>query len=233
MSFNGLSQSIDRRQFFRIAALAGTTLVTGSFLAGCSSEDSRSAQNQESDPSETAGQNSTQDAAQESQDAAQESAAHDTLVAVFSWSGNTLQVAERINELVPSDFFRIEPATPYSTDYNTVLDVAQQEQDEDARPQLAATVDAWDSYGTIYLGYPVWWYDAPQIIKSFLDQHDTSGKLIIPFCTSGGSSIDQTLPSVQELCPNATFAEGITLDGDTVSSHLSDVDHWLGDLGLR
>lgn len=157
----------------------------------------------------------------------QAAAAGRALVAVFSWSGNTFQVAERINQLVDSDLFRIEPAEPYTQDYNELLDVAQAEQDADARPALAATVEGWDGYDTVYLGYPVWWYEAPQIIKAFVEAHDFSGKVVYPFATSGGSDISGTLPEIQELCPGAEFREGITLDGDSVASQLDRVDEWL------
>lgn len=211
----------------RLAALAGTSAAMGLFLQGCSTEQSFS--------QETASQenNSTSQAEQSEQAEQNSVTGSQTLIAVFSWSGNTLQVAERIHELIQGDFFRIEPANPYTDNYNELLDIAQQEQDDDARPALAASIENWDDYDTIYLGYPVWWYDAPQIIKTFLETYNTSGKLLIPFCTSGGSSIEQTLPSIEQLASGATIATGLTLDGDSVSSQLDQVDSWLGDLGLR
>lgn len=222
-----LTTKINRRSFLRLAALAGTSAAMGLFLQGCSTEQSFS--------QETASQenNSTSQAEQSEQAEQNSVTGSQTLIAVFSWSGNTLQVAERIHELIQGDFFRIEPANPYTDNYNELLDIAQQEQDDDARPALAASIENWDDYDTIYLGYPVWWYDAPQIIKTFLETYNTSGKLLIPFCTSGGSSIEQTLPSIEQLASGATIATGLTLDGDSVSSQLDQVDSWLGDLGLR
>lgn len=222
-----LTTKINRRSFLRLAALAGTSAAMGLFLQGCSTEQSSS--------QETASQeNDNTSQAEQSEQAEQNSVTgSQTLIAVFSWSGNTLQVAERIHELIQGDFFRIEPANPYTDNYNELLDIAQQEQDDDARPALAASIENWDDYATIYLGYPVWWYDAPQIIKTFLETYNTSGKLLIPFCTSGGSSIEQTLPSIEQLASGATIATGLTLDGDSVSSQLDQVDSWLGDLGLR
>lgn len=222
-----LTTKINRRSFLRLAALAGTSAAMGLFLQGCSTEQSSS--------QETASQeNDSTSQAEQSEQAEQNSVTgSQTLIAVFSWSGNTLQVAERIHELIQGDFFRIEPANPYTDNYNELLDIAQQEQDDDARPALAASIENWDDYDTIYLGYPVWWYDAPQIIKTFLETYNTSGKLLIPFCTSGGSSIEQTLPSIEQLASGATIATGLTLDGDSVSSQLDQVDSWLGDLGLR
>ena len=74
------------------------------------------------------------------------------------------------------DLFEIEPATPYTDDYDTLLDVAQQEQADNARPELAAQVENWDSYDVVFVGYPDWWSDAPMLIYSFLEAYDWEGK---------------------------------------------------------
>lgn len=155
------------------------------------------------------------------------------LVAVFSRTGHTLQAAEHIHELVESDFFRIDPAAAYPEDYDEMLETARREQDDDARPALANVVENWDDYDTVYLGHPIWWSHVPQIMKSFVEQHDLSGKTVIPFATSGGSSIAGALPDLEALCPAATFAEGLTLDGDAVETQLDRVEAWLGDHGPR
>lgn len=214
--------ALDRRAFVMLAAGAGASLLAAGLLGGCSSPSTE----EEALPTPAPSSEPT------SQQEAPKPDAAKTLVAVFSWSGNTLQVAERINDLVESDLFRIEPAEPYTQDYNELLEVAQAERDADARPALAATVENWDDYGTVYLGYPVWWYEAPQIVKTFVEAHDFSGKVVVPFATSGGSSISGTLPEVQELCPGAEFREGITLDGDSVASQLDRVDEWLDANGV-
>lgn len=83
------------------------------------------------------------------------------LIAYFSWSGNTEQMAQMIQAETGGDLFEIEPAVPYTEDYNTLLDVAQQEQADNARPELAAQVENWDSYDVVFVGYPDWWSDAP------------------------------------------------------------------------
>lgn len=222
---------IDRRAFVGMAATAGMTLLLGGALVGCSSrqEETGSASSAQQEASKPAGQ--TQD---ESQDTTQaQPTGGKALVAVFSWSGNTLQMAEHIRDLTGGGLFRIEPATPYTQDYNEVLDVAQAEQREDARPAIASTVDNWDEYDTIFLGYPVWWYEAPQIIKTFAEAYDFSGKTVVPFATSGGSSITGTVPAIRELCTGAEFREGLTLDGDRVSSQLDRIEPWLGEQGVR
>ena len=95
-----------------------------------------------------------------------------TLVAYFSWSGNTEAMANLIAEQIGGTLFEIAPATPYTDDYDALLDVAQQEQAEDARPALAASVENWDSYDVVFVGYPDWWSDALMVIYSFLESYD-------------------------------------------------------------
>ncbi len=220
---------INRRRFIGLAATAGATALFGGALAGCSSESTEPRASQ-SAADEAAPERPTDTGAAASPEA---TASSQALVAVFSWSGHTAQVADRIHELVKSDYFRIEPAEPYTDDYNALLDVAQREQDEDYRPALAASVDNWDEYDTIYLGFPVWWYHVPQIIKTFVTEHDLTGKTVAVFGTSGGSSVASTLGNIEALCPGVAFAGNLTLDGDAVASQLDRVDTWLGDLGLR
>lgn len=109
---------------------------------------------------------------------------------------------------------------------------SSQPRNADARPALAQTVEAWDSYSTIYLGFPVWWYDAPQIIKTFMDAHDCTDKTVAVFSTSGGSSAESCLGNLRAIAPGATFTRSVTLDGDAVSSQLSQLDTWQAGLGL-
>ena len=74
-----------------------------------------------------------------------------------------------------------EPATPYTDDYDTLLDVAQQEQADNARPEVASQVESWDSYDVVFVGYPDWWSDAPMLIYSFLEAYDWEGKTLVAF----------------------------------------------------
>lgn len=223
--------AFDRRTFVGLAATASVAALTGGLLSSCSSEAAQPHAQEASEPESSQSSETAQPGATETPVVAP--TAEKALVAVFSWSGHTLQVAERIRELTGADFFPIEPAEPYTTDYNTLLDIAQNEQDADARPALASTVPGWDGYSTVYLGYPVWWYHAPQIIKTFAEQHDLAGKTIVPFATSGGSSIEGTLADIRALCPDVSLTQSLTLDGDTVASQLERVDAWLDGLGLQ
>ena len=128
---------------------------------------------------------------------------------------------------------RIEPAEPYSTDYNTVSDVAQAERADDVRRAMtdASTVANIADYDTIYLGYPIWWYRAPQIIKTWLDAHDLTGKTIAAFCTSGGSTIAQTLDDISALEPGATLTEGLTVTEGNLDACDERAAEWLAAIG--
>ena len=236
-------ETIDRRRFVKMGLITGATALASLAIGGCGaprSEGPASSAGSAASEASSAANASTlapADSSAAAQDQTPESPsaapAGKTLVAVFSWSGNTLQVAERISDRSGSDLFRIEPAVPYTTDYDEVLEVARAEQQNGEMPAIAGTVGDWGSYDRIFLGYPVWWYDAPQIIKSFVSQYDFSGKTVIPFCTSGGSQLATTLPEVEPLCQGATFLEGITIPGDTVASHMGEVDAWIDSLELK
>lgn len=154
------------------------------------------------------------------------------LVAYFSRTGNTTTVADLIAARTGADTFRIEPATPYADDYDTMLDVARQENRDDARPTIAGTVDGIDDYDVVYLGTPLWWAQEPMIIRTFLDDYDLSGKIVAPFCTSGGSSCAQFVESLKKREPDATVLEPLQVDGDAAADAAGDVDAWLTGNGL-
>ena len=155
-----------------------------------------------------------------------------TLIAYFSWSGNTEQLAQMIQAETGGELFEIAPATPYTEDYNTLLDVAQQEQADNARPELASQVENWDSYDTVFVGYPDWWSDAPMLIYSFLESYDWEGKTLIPFCTSGGSGFGRSLDNLPASAPGATILEGFHVNGSSVDGAAENVAAWLDGLGL-
>lgn len=155
-----------------------------------------------------------------------------TLVAYFSWSGNTEQMAKMIQENTGADLFEISPATAYTDDYNALLDQAQQEQSDNARPEISAEVENWNDYDVVFVGYPNWWNDAPMIIYTFLESYDWSGKTLIPFCTSGGSGFGQSLDSVEESSAGAVMGEGLHVLGDDIEDAQEDVTEWISALGL-
>lgn len=155
-----------------------------------------------------------------------------TLVAYFSWSGNTEAMANLIAEQTGGTLFEIAPATPYTDDYDALLDIAQQEQADNARPELAATVENWDSYDVVLVGYPDWWSDAPMVIYSFLESYDWTGKTLVPFCTSGGSGFGRSLDRLPDSAPGATILEGLHVSGSSAADSGEEVAEWIAGLGL-
>ena len=156
-----------------------------------------------------------------------------TLIAYFSWSGNTEQMAQTIQAEIGGDLFKIEPAVPYMEDYDTLLDIAQQEQAEDARPELAAQVENWDSYDVIFVGYPNWWSDAPMAVYTFLEAYDFTGKTLIPFNTSASGGFGRSLSGIEESAAGATILEGLALTEGELGNVQSEVSSWLAGLGLE
>lgn len=123
------------------------------------------------------------------------------LIAFFSWGGNTKGVAEKIARQTDADLFEIIMVHPDSSDYNTVLDEAQRDQNAQARPELASHVEDIAQYDTILLGYPNWWASILMPVASFLEEYDFSGKIIIPFCSHGGGRFGQSLTAIAKLAP--------------------------------
>lgn len=153
------------------------------------------------------------------------------LILYFSMTGNTEAVANFIHDEVGGDIVKLETQETYPDDYNDLLDVAQEEQSENARPELSTTIDNLDDYDTIFLGYPIWWGDMPMAIYSFLDNYDLSGKTIAPFVTSGGSGLSGTLSNIKNEEPNANVVEGLSIYDSDARSSRNDVVDWLNGLG--
>ena len=155
-----------------------------------------------------------------------------SLVVYFSWSGNTENVAKSIQSQTDSDIFEIVPATPYSDDYDTVVDLAQEEQRNNARPAISGNIENIEQYDVIYVGFPNWWGDMPMILYTFFDTYDLSGKTVALFCTSGGSGLSNTVNEVKSLEPNATITEGLHIGSGSSSNPDNAVREWLDDIGL-
>ena len=150
---------------------------------------------------------------------------HKILVAYFSWGGTTERIAQRIRQETGGTLFRIEPSTPYPTEYQACLDAASKEVAEKSRPAIKAQVEDMDSYDVVFLGFPIWWYNAPMIIDTFLESYDFSGKTVIPFCTSGGSPIGVAMDKIRLHCPNSTVPDGLTANGGV------NVESWVQKFG--
>lgn len=156
----------------------------------------------------------------------------DALIVYFSWSGNTAWVANEIQAQTGADMFEIVPTEPYTDDYDTLLDIAQDEQKNNARPLIAGTVEDFEQYEVVYLGFPNWWGDMPMILYTFLDEYDFSGKTIAPFVTSGGSGFSNTISAIESLEPNASVVDGLSLGSSAAADPGADVTDWLSSIGV-
>ncbi len=146
----------------------------------------------------------------------------------FSATGTTEKVAEYIKDATGGDLIKIEPKEQYTDEdlsYNNNNSRATKEQnDSSARPEISNTIDT-DSYDVIYLGYPIWFGDAPRIILTFLDNYDLSGKTVIPFCTSGSSGISTSVNYFKSNYKNVNW-----LDGERLTTSQSEVTDWVNSL---
>jgi flavodoxin len=156
-----------------------------------------------------------------------------TLIVYFSWGGNTRGIARQIQEKTGADLLEIELVTPYSTDYNTVLDEAQRDQANQARPELRTHVEDMSQYDTTILGYPNWWASIPMPIASFLEEYDFSGKKIIPFCSHGGGRFGQSLTAIAKLVPQAEIGEGLTVSYSGGARLPDEISAWLSRNGIE
>lgn len=127
-----------------------------------------------------------------------------------------------------------ETAAPEETtdDYDELLDIARQEQAEEARPELAAQVENWDSYDMVFVGYPNWWSDAPMAVYTFLESCDWTGKTLVPFNTSASGGFGRSLSGIEESAAGAEVLEGLDLTESELSDAESRISEWLTGLGL-
>ena len=153
------------------------------------------------------------------------------LVAYFSWSGNGQQMARWIADETGGELFRIVPEESYGEDYGACADRAKNELDNEIRPALSSHIDAdvMAQYDTIYLGFPIWWYDLPTPVWTFLEEYDFSGKTIIPFFSHNGSSSGaNSLNRLTQLAKGATVLtdEVLSIPGSSVANSEDKVKEW-------
>ena len=155
------------------------------------------------------------------------------LVAYFSATGTTKKAAERLAKAIGADLFEIKPAVPYTKADLNWMDKHSRSSvemnDPKSRPAMAETPRL-AGYDTVFVGFPIWWYQAPRIIQTFLESADFSGKTVIPFATSGGSGMGKTVELLRSSCaPDTRWNEGKRL-----SSHASaqEVSAWTKSLSL-
>lgn len=149
------------------------------------------------------------------------------LVAYFSASGTTKKAAERLAKATGADLFEIKPKVPYSSADLNWMDKKSRSSvemaDPSSRPEIANKVENMDQYDTVFVGFPIWWYVAPTIINTFLEQYDFSGKKIVLFATSGGSGFGKTASALKNsVSASAQIVEGRLLNGRVQEAELKD-----------
>lgn len=151
--------------------------------------------------------------------------------------GNTAKLAREIAVQTGGDLFEIVPETAYPVSYEEMLDVATKERTNDERPAIQSTIENFDSYDTIFIGYPIWWGDLPMILHSFMESYDFTGKTVIPFNTHEGSGQAGTQSAIADKLSSAEVLQGFAMKGSTAQELPCDgtdttVKSWLDDLGI-
>ena len=155
------------------------------------------------------------------------------LVAYFTRTGNTRVIAGQIRRALRADLFEIEPADPYPEDYEETVAQAVRERDSNYRPPLKASASNIGSYETVFLGLPIWGETAPPVIRSFLSQHDLSGKTLVPFITHGGYGPGRSMAVVREHAPRASVLNPFVMEADQERRTLTRVSRWLSSVNVR
>ena len=216
--------------------LAGAMALS---LAACggdsSSTDDQTAEVQTQEETTSPADTSTDTAAPEDSGGDTAADSGNVLVVYYSATGNTETVANYIAEATGGDIFEITPAEPYTSDDLNWTDensrVSREYEDESLRDvELTTTqVENWDSYDTVFLGYPIWWGIAAWPVDGFVEANDFTGKTVIPFCTSSSSGLGESGELLAELAGTGDWQEGQRFRS---SASQEDVAEWVDSLGL-
>ena len=206
-----------------LAACSGNTDQTGQSSTQPSTENSSSAGTADNESTAPTDSSSTPDNEEGLK----------VLVAYFSATNTTEGVAEHIANGLNAELYEIVPEQPYTSadlDWNDNDSRSTIEMnDPNARPAISGSVENMEQYDVVFIGYPIWWYDAPRIVSTFMESYDFSGKTIVPFCTSGGSGIGSSASNLEKLTSNAEWLDGQRLNG---SDSQDQVMEWVNSLGL-
>ena len=151
----------------------------------------------------------------------------DVLVAYFSYTGHTEEIAGYIAEVLGADTYEIKAEDPYTeedTDYNTDCRAKHEQNDPSARPGIEGDIPDLSDYSIIYLGYPIWYGQAPKIIYTFLESADIGAKTVIPFCTSASSPLGSSADNLHESAPDADWEDGTRFE---IGTPKEDIIEWL------
>ena len=224
----------------KIAAVLLTCIVAIGLMAGCgASNTNQSASNNDSQSTSTnqSGNEEADTNSENTTDTTENTSTGNgkTLVVYYSASGNTKDVAEKIAKITEADLFEIEPVEPYTDDDLDWTDddsrVSREHDDESLRDVelVSTTVDNWDSYDTVYIGYPIWWGIAAWPVDNFVKENDFTGKTVIPFCTAATSGSGDSVNLLEEMTGTGDWKEGERFHGGASES---DISSWIDSLGL-
>lgn len=219
----------------KIAAVLLTCIMAIGLTAGCgASNTNQSASNNDSHSTST-NQSGNEEADTNSENTTDTTGNGKTLVVYYSASGNTKDVAEKIAKITEADLFEIEPVEPYTDDDLDWTDddsrVSREHDDESLRDVelVSTTVDDWDSYDTVYIGYPIWWGIAAWPVDNFVKENDFTGKTVTPFCTAATSGIGDSGNLLEDMTGTGDWKEGERFHGGASES---DISSWIDSLGL-
>lgn len=227
-----------------IVLLLSSIMISGLTACGNSAEQTEQVQQEEQteqtqqegqeEQTEQTDQSPAEDFAESSADSGPSEEGNDgddtkVLVAYFSATHTTEGVAEHIADGLNAELYEIVPEEPYTdADLNYNNDNSRstvEMNDPNARPAISGSVENMDQYTVVFIGYPIWWGEAPRIVSTFMESYDFSGKTIVPFCTSGGSGIGSSAENLEQLTSDAVWLEGRRLNGgDTRETIMEWVD---------
>jgi flavodoxin len=150
------------------------------------------------------------------------------LVVYLTRSGNTRVVAKSISLALGADLFEIRTQERYPDDYFEMVAQAERERQAGFEPPLAELVTNMAEYDTVFLGSPIWGQTAPSVLRSFLSQHDLSGKTLVPVITHGGYGLGSSLEVIRAHAPNANVIDGLTIEADQERRTVETINDWLG-----
>ena len=205
--------------------------ATVSLLAGCGSSTDSGEGNKQQTEQQDETSDKTKDSSEDT-DSTQGENTGNTLVVYYSATGNTESVANVIASATGGDLFELEPAEPYTDeDLDWTDDNTKEYEDESLRDVelVSETIENWESYDTVFIGYPIWWGIAAWPVDSFVEANDFTGKTVIPFCTSASSGLGDSGALLAEMAGTGDWQEGMRFRS---GADEADVQEWVSGLGL-
>ena len=211
------------------AVLAAVMVIS---LAACGGSKTSTKTEQTTAPAAT--QSATAEPTADASDNENSGTTDNILVAYFSATGNTRTIAEYIADSAKADIYEIVPEEPYTDadlDYSDSSTRATREQGDDScRPAISGSVENMEGYETVFIGYPIWWGQAPKIMYTFMESYDFAGKTVVPFCTSGSSGIGSSATNLAKSAPDANWLDGRRFSGGASEG---DIESWLNGLDFE